>query len=147
MNNQNYEGESKLLSQIWTCKDCSRLWHTSESNMKHIRKTLPNSLSIVTISRNFGNLLEPTDDLFKFAEWVLQQCLRYLSRSYIRLLPTPIIIKSIYNLYISNQENLIVLPSCHPVARFVIERITKRVISVYCSRLTSQLKSMNLYEN
>ena len=104
-------------------------------------------MSIVTISKNFGNLLESTDDLFKFAEWVLQQYLRYLSHSLIRLLPTPIIIKLIYNLYISNQENLIVLPSCHPVARFLIERIAQRVISVYCSCLTSQLKSMNLYDN
>ena len=84
--------------------------------------------------------MEPSNELFTFGEWVVKQCLRLLSKSYIRLVPPVTVINSIYKDYTNNQNMPIQLPNCHPVARFIIERLTKRIYSAYCRRLSSQLQ-------
>lgn len=85
-------------------------------------------------SRNYGSLLEPTELLCKFGEWIVERVILYLRLSYIKLLPTPVIIQYIYNAYTSNNNFINKLPNCHPVAQFIIKKLATRLISSYCSR-------------
>ena len=84
--------------------------------------------------RNYGSLLEPTESLCKFGEWIVERVILYLKLSYIKLLPSPVIIQYIYNAYTSNNHFTNKLPNCHPVAKFIIKKLATRLISSYCSR-------------
>ena len=101
--------------------------------------------SVVTKARCYGDLLEPTTELYNFGEWVLSRYLQLLSRSYTRLSTLPQMISCVYNSYIANLHPSNIkkppnLPSCHNVPYLIIKLLGRRVLSVYCLRLTSSSK-------
>ena len=152
-----HSGELLHYSEIWHCSDCSSLWRFAKSNYckTSSNRTSMFDPSIATAARNERGLLEPTELLFKFAEWVLEQFLHILSLSFIRLSSTEIMIQSVNNSYERKRQTdprLPMVPICHPVAKYIIKKIGRRILSEYCSRLSKKKQSrfiiqLNLFYN
>lgn len=138
-NSKNYEGNNKFLSEVWTCLECSSLWRKAKSNLckPSLIKRSMNDSSLPTSSRNRHGMLEPTEVLYKFGEWVLERFIHLLSLSFVRLSPLPVMMELVHTAYCNNRYDPPKLPDCHPVAKFIISRIGKRMISVYCARMAS----------
>lgn len=77
-------------------------------------------------------MLDATELVYKFGEWIVYRFLHLLSLSCVGILPLPVLIESVYHAYVNNPHNPPILPSCHPVATFIIKQIGRRIISTYC---------------
>ena len=145
LQSENHSGEKQNLAQIWFCSHCSALWTRSTSNYckPTLKSNSTSNFSTATSARNFDGLIEPTKLLFNFGEWVIEQFISELSHSYIRLATLPNMINSVYNAYIANINQPPKLPACHSVPKFIIQRLGRRIVSVYCSRLTEEKKGDN----
>lgn len=136
--NKQHEGNCYLLSLICTCPYCLNLWHNANSlYCKTLLNTCSNAdNSLATIARNRKGLLEPLEKLYKFGKWVVNQFLHLLSLSFIKILFIEKITKSVYNAYLVNMEQQSKLPDCHPVSPFIVQRLGRKIVSEYCSRLS-----------
>ena len=101
--------------------------------------------SISTSCRNYGGLLSPSNNLFKFGEWVVEQFINLLSLSYINLTSLPNMINSVNTKYNNNDDPSKKLQTCHPVAKYLIKRLGTRIVSIYCHRLSQTKKGFYNY--
>ena len=89
------------------CSKCSSLWRFAQSNYcKTLRnENASNAYSVATMARNtYSNgLLEPSERLLQFAEWVIEEFIHILSLSFIRLSSVEIMIKAVYKAYIADK--------------------------------------------
>lgn len=97
--------------------------------------------SIATAARNEKGLLEPTEILFQFGIWVVER-MHLLSFSFVRLSSIEIMIESVYKTYLADQQFKMKLPDFHPISKFKIKRLGRRILSDYCSRLSKTERSM-----
>ena len=133
---------------LTNCLECSQLWNRTKPsfcNPSFYSRSF-DDYSIVTQARCFGEFLQPTKLLFNFGEWVVTRYFQLFSRSYNKLCTLPQMIKCVYNSYILNVNNPPNLPNSHGVSYFIIKRIGKRLLSVYCSRLSNSAKGKNLFK-
>ena len=98
--------------------------------------------SIATAARNEKGLLEPTEILFQFGMWVVERIMHLLSFSFVRLSSIEIMIESVYQTYLADHQFKMKLPDFHPIFKFIIKRLGKRILSDYCSRLSKTERSL-----
>lgn len=133
-----HRGEIETLAQVFQCVQCSSLWTHADSHICNpiYASSNLNDTALATAFRNRGNLLAPSQDLYNFGEWVVARFLHILKLSYIRLPPVPEMIQTVINTYNNNRYNPPKLPSCHPIAQFIIKKLGHRILAVFCSRLS-----------